>query len=161
MNATLARKLRFSDAAYAINTTPKTLRNWLARGLVQIHTPNVEGGWNEYSFIDIAILALVRTFVKHGVDLLTANDLANITMQNSLPKLLHVENPDERLPLMWSNSRLRLYRSEEGWHLEWSPNYAPLPEPAHAYININVEAIFREAFERAKESANEGGGAGD
>lgn len=181
MNATLARKLRFSDAVYAINTTPKALRNWLQRGLVEIHTPKQEGGWNEYSFIDIAILALVRTLVTWGVNVPTASKIANTIMTDFYPRLLHLQNPENMpagaLALTWSNQRLYLFQDGDDWQmhhvalydtkLDRVEGFEPgLPssiamlrrekEPAPVFLSIDIETVLRTAFERANDSVNEG-----
>lgn len=121
MNATLAKKLRFSDAVYAINTTPKSLRLWLQRGLVKIDTERGETGWTEYSFLDIAILALVRTFVNFGVDVPTASDLAHAAM-NFFPKVMSgwknmSDAPAGVLSISWTNSRLHIWRENDEWQL--------------------------------------------
>lgn len=124
MNAILAKKLRFSDVVYAIDTTPKSLRLWLQRGLVEIHTPKREGGgWSEYSFRDIAILALVRSLVNFGVDVPTASSIANAIMGDRFfPQMVYLQNPDNMpvgaLALMWSNRRLYLYREGDDWKMK-------------------------------------------
>ncbi|QIG92878.1 MerR family transcriptional regulator [Bradyrhizobium sp. 6(2017)] len=183
MNATLARKLRFSDAAYAINTTPKTLRNWLQRGVVNIHTPQQEGGWTEYSFIDIAILALVRSLVSWGVSVPTASNIANKIMTDFFPDLLRLKDPENMpagvLASIWSNQRLHLVQEGDDWRIRHVALYDSkidsirnkgfnpgLPsgiaalrreiEPAPVFLTIDVETILRTAFERANESVNEG-----
>ncbi|MGE3917783.1 MAG: MerR family transcriptional regulator [Hyphomicrobiaceae bacterium] len=185
MNATLAKKLRFSDVVYAINGTPKSLRLWLQRGLVTIHTPKPEGAaWTTYSFIDIAILALVRQLVNFGVNVPTASAIANEVMTAFFPKLLNVQHPDKMpagaLAAMWTNRRLYVYPTEDDqWKMNcvalWESglsehrdeNFHPdLPsgvalirkeqEPAPVFLSIDVESVFRTAFERADESVNEG-----
>jgi hypothetical protein len=197
MNATMARKLRFSDVVYAINASPKSLRLWLQRGLVQIHTPKQEGGWTEYSFYDIAILALVRQFVNFGVTVPTASALANKVMTTFYPKLLNISEPDKMpagaLASMWTNQRLYVFTDDgDEWQMKWVALYhsdlgsraaraKALPdsaepwmadfdpglpsgmalvrkelEPAPVYLSIDVETVFRTAFERADESVNEG-----
>lgn len=199
MNATLARKLRFSDVVYAIGATPKSLRLWLQRGLVEIHTPKQEGGWTEYTFYDIAILALVRQFANFGVNVPTASALANKVMTDFFPNLLLVHEPDKMpagaLALMWTNRRLYVYPTEDGdnWQMRcvalWEsglgreaefakafPDRAAKPgmadfnadapsgialirkelEPAPVFLSIDVETVFRTAFERAEESVSEG-----
>ncbi|MGE0698780.1 MAG: MerR family transcriptional regulator [Hyphomicrobiaceae bacterium] len=184
MNATLARKLRFSDVVYAINGTPKSLRLWLQRGLVDIHTPKPAGSaWTEYSFIDIAILALVRTLVSWGVNVPTASKIANSIMNDFYPKLLHLQNPENMpagaLAMMWTNQRLHLFQEGDDWQLRHVALYDSkldpirnegfdpgLPsgvatlrreiEPAPVFLTIDIEAVLRTAFERANESVNEG-----
>lgn len=183
MNATLARKLRFSDAVYAIQTTPKALRNWLQRDLVEIHTPRQDGGWTEYSFIDIAILALVRQFVNFHVDVATASKFANTIMTVFYPQLLSVKNPEQMpagaLASMWTNQRLHIFQAGDDWQLRHVALYdskldakrnkgfnPSLPsgvadlrreiEPAPVFLTIDVETVLRTAFERADESVSEG-----
>lgn len=157
---TMASKVRFSDAVYAINTTPKSLRLWLQRGLVDIHTPQREGGWTEYSVADIAILALVRTLVRFGVTVPVASAFANAIVRDSFPKMLKLEQPDQMpagaLATLFADQRLRIFETDDGWTYDWSPNWQPKPEPARAYLVINVEPLLREAIARAAESANEG-----
>jgi hypothetical protein len=196
MNATMAKKLRFSDVVYAIGATPKSLRLWLQRGLVEIHTPKAEGGWTEYSFYDIAILSLVRQFANFGVDVPNASAMANEVMTTFFPQVMQVHNPDKMpaaaLALMWVNRRLYVYPTDDGWQMRcvalWEselgresafakqfpdrakPGMADFNsdapsgvalirkelEPAPAFLSIDVETVFRTAFERADESVNEG-----
>ena len=183
MNATLARKLRFADAVYAINTTPKSLRNWLQRDLVKIHTPRQEGGWTEYSFIDIAILVLVRQLVSWNVPVPTASEIANAIMTKFYPQLLNLKDPDKMpagaLAITWSNQRLQLFQQGDDWQIRHVALYDSkldavrnegfdprLPsgiatlrreiEPAPIFLTIDIEAVLSTAFERASQSVNEG-----
>jgi hypothetical protein len=163
MNATLAKRLRFSDAVYAIETTPKALRNWLQRGLVQIRTPlPPDGGWMEYSFYDIALLSLIRKLVDFGVDVSTASGIANSVFTDFFPNMLSIAEPDEMpagaLAAMWDNTRLLVFPEGDGtrWRAVWHPLWDNRPDPAPAYISLDIEAIWRRAFERAAESADEG-----
>jgi hypothetical protein len=184
MNATLAKKLRFSDVVYAINSTPKSLRLWLQRGLVNIHTPKpAGGGWTEYSFIDIAILALVRSLVSWGVNVPTASKIANAIMTEFFPSMLQLKDPENMpagaLAMSWTNRRLYLYQDGDDWRMKlatlWESKLDPvrneefdpqLPsgiatlrrelEPAPVFLSIDVETLLRIAFERANDSVNEG-----
>jgi hypothetical protein len=184
MNATLGKKLRFSDVVYAIGTTPKSLRLWFQRDLVQIHTPKPEGGaWTTYSFIDIAILALVRTFVNFGMGVPAASEVANAAMRDFFPQMLSVKDPDNMpagaIALLWSNARLQLFQSGDEWQIRhvalWQSDLDPardegfdphLPsgvarlrselEPAPVFLSIDVETVLRTAFERANDSVTEG-----
>ncbi len=184
MQATMAKKLRFSDVVWAINTSPKSLRLWLQRGLVEIHTPKPErGGWTEYSFIDIAILALVRQLVSWGVNVPTASAIANSIMTQFFPDMLRLQNPENMpagaLAMSWTNRRLYLYQDGDDWKMKlatlWeskldardNPGFDPqLPsgvaslraelEPAAVFLSIDVETVLRTAFERAVDSVHEG-----
>ncbi|MGX1495167.1 hypothetical protein ACSSV1_000188 [Labrenzia sp. MBR-25] len=79
MTDLLDRKLRFSDVAYAINTTPKSLRNWLQRKQVRL-TTHEDSGWREFNLVDVAILAIVRRLVDFGVPVEDASDVANVAV---------------------------------------------------------------------------------
>ena len=59
MNPLLDFKIRFSDAAYAIESTPKALRNWIQKGQVTLVSEDT-GGWREFSLAEIAILAVIN-----------------------------------------------------------------------------------------------------
>lgn len=121
MNATMAKKLRFGDAVYAIGTTPKALRNWLQRGLVKLNSPpNEDLSWTEYSFIDIAILALTKTFVDFGFNVSTASHMANQTL-NFFPQIMTLQKPADApagvLALSWTNRRLQVFQVGDEWDL--------------------------------------------
>lgn len=120
MNAKLSKKLRISDVARAIGATPKSVRLWLDRGLVEIHTAKPEGGgWTEYSFRDIAILALVRSLVDFGVDVSTASFIANKTINYNFfyRASTGTENNNDfagELMVFWKNHKILLYKEEFG-----------------------------------------------
>ncbi|MCB1343126.1 MAG: MerR family transcriptional regulator [Pseudooceanicola sp.] len=184
MNATLSKKIRFSDAVYAIGTTPKSLRLWLQRGVVDLHSEAPEGGWHEFSFVDIGILAITRKLSDFGVPVAEAGKIANMIMGDDFyPQMHYVQNPGNIpagvLASVWSNQRLYVYRNGDGWTLEHVALYEThlsrlhdegfdpeLPsgvaelrkefEPDAVFISIDVEAVLRTAFTRAEESISEG-----
>ena len=164
MDETLGRKLRFGDVAYAIGATPKALRLWLQRELVTIRTPKAEDGrWSEYSFVDVAILALVRTLSNFGVDIPNANAIANKIMGDHFFGPMKALNdpgaPAGVLALIWSNRRLRIHRPGDVWELQvidlWKAASESPAEPA-VYLTLDVESVLRAAFARASESVNDG-----
>jgi hypothetical protein len=182
MNNTFSKRLRFSDAVYAIQTTPKALRLWLQRGLVKLHSvPQEEGGWSEYSFLDIGILALTRKLADFGVPIATASQIANFAMTRVFPRVLddNASLPATALALMWSNRRLQIFHEDGDWQMKvvalWESDLSRIRdedfdpempsgvsslrreiEPSNAYLTLDVEALLRGAFARATESANEG-----
>jgi hypothetical protein len=113
MSAKILKKLRFSDVVYAIGSTPKSVRLWLQRGLVEINTPKSDsGGWTEYNFHDIAILALVRSLVDFGVDVRSSSAISNEILSDHffpMPDALTWERPGAAAGF-WSNRRLFIYR---------------------------------------------------
>jgi len=86
MSPILDRKLRFSDVAFGIDATPKTLRNWLQRDQVTL-TSSGEGGWRDFSIIDVALLAIVRKLVTFGVPLDDADGIASAVVMRQVKVL--------------------------------------------------------------------------
>lgn len=178
MNAALSKKLRFSDVAYAIDSTPKALRLWLQRGLVVIDTPQpAGGGWTEYSFRDIAILAFVRALVNFGVEVPAASAIANKALgDHFFPELKGVD-PDRvsagALAIPWINRRLYIHRDGDAWCISlvdlWKTELGIDPrlpsslsllrrefEPAPVFVSVDVESVLLTAFKRANESLSAG-----
>ncbi|MGV3456306.1 helix-turn-helix domain-containing protein [Sphingomonas sp.] len=72
-----SEKFRFGDVAKAIGTSPKSLRNWLQRGQVQLSSPEPQGSnWRDFSSDDIAQLAIVRRLVDFGIEVRVADQLS-------------------------------------------------------------------------------------
>lgn len=148
---------RFSDVAFAIDATPKALRNWLQRDQVDLFSEAPEGGgWRKYPLIDVAILALVRQLVTFGINVETASSLANTI-------LLKMQGRDwlEREPgsfLMFWINRMVLITPDQGeaepgdassWSLaiRWANDLRKPPGPA--FLILSPGRIMRTAFNRA------------
>jgi len=170
VNATLSKKLRFSDAVHAMQTKPKTLRNWLQRNLVELDTPRSAGdqGWAEYSFTDIALLVLTKTFADFGFSVPDASTMARRTLdQAQQPFMSKPENaPAQIIYLWWAGRVLHVFRNPAGeWRLSVARDAGAFstsaqdraPPPSYAFLTIDVRKILQEAFARADESNNEGG----
>jgi hypothetical protein len=59
------KKLRFSDVAKAIESTPKALRKMLQNPGLVLPAP-VTDGWTEFSLVQIAVLAVARRLIEFG-----------------------------------------------------------------------------------------------
>lgn len=148
------RKLRFSDAAYAIDAPPKSLRNWLQREQVVLPGEH-DGGWRAFSYLDIAVLALVRPLVEYGLLVREANDIAHAAL-NMFPQGFGIaELSPTGLTMLWTNRTLLVWRDGGGWRLHVSDNWQPAV-PSSAYLALHVETIWRTAFDRAAESNSDG-----
>lgn len=167
-NQLLERKLRFSDVAYAIDSPPKALRNWLQRRQVALFSDDLSDGWREFSFADIAVLALVRKMVDFGVPVETANGLAhNAVAMFQIDRFKNM--PPTVLATIWHNRTLVAWPTgSNSWALNSFGNWQDPRDiaaaltaegqttPASAYLSIDVEAVLRTAFERAQESVSVG-----
>lgn len=147
----LDRKLRFSDVVYAIESTPKAVRNWLARGQVElVFNDGRESGWQEFSIADVVVLALVRKLVNFGMKVPEASDLANVAML-ALPQGMDREavGPETLLADHLRGKALLAWQSAEGeWHVKLAYGFTHHP-PASSYAVILLEPVIRRAIERA------------
>lgn len=167
MIATMARKLRFGDAAYAIGATPKTLRHWLVRDQVRLVSDQRESGWAEYSFADIAILALVRVFATFGWPVKAADLMAHRTLEffpDFLEAIARIPDdlPSTILAFPWVNRRLAVTYDADNpdqCRLVIIDMWKKEEPPAAVFLSVDVEAVLRRAFARALESVTEGGSA--
>ncbi|MCT8992042.1 MerR family transcriptional regulator [Chelativorans sp. SCAU2101] len=148
MNALMDRKLRFSDVAYAIDATPKSLRNWLQRKQVSL-TTSEGSGWREFNLADVAILALVRQMVDFGLTVEEASDFANVIIMGHRvtydPNATHFAHA-----VRFVGERLLLWRSQGEWLMrivdadEMKPGEYP-----DAYISIALSPVVARAVQRA------------
>jgi hypothetical protein len=133
-----------------------------------------DGGWREFSYADIAILAMVRKLVDFGIGVETASLMAREALKNFPLVLKHSNTPPEALtalfaPYLWviwpeadDQWRLRLVSkpdSEFGMAMAASMANAlriGTGQEITAYITLNIEGILRKAFDRARESSANG-----
>ncbi|OHT22180.1 hypothetical protein [Edaphosphingomonas haloaromaticamans] len=117
MSSLADRKTRFSDAAKAIETTPKALRNWIARRQVVLYGQEDTRVWHDFSLADVASLAITRRLVDFGLKVEEANVLARrilSTLQG--PQFAHAED-FEKLMGFWEERRVAVCHELEGWRL--------------------------------------------
>jgi hypothetical protein len=157
MNSKAGKKLRFSDVVYAIDTTPRSLRVWLQRDQVTLsEKADNEGGWAEFSFADIGILALTRRLVHFGLGVEVANTIAHghvVRSVNTMKRHFKLEDaPAEVLLSPFLETRLVILRNSEGdWDSQLVSIADGFDEPGDAYAVFNIAEILRTAFERAEE----------
>ena len=58
--------LRLADAASASGLTKKDIRNWLDRGILSLFSEQ-EQGWVDFSYADVAMLALVAEMTRASI----------------------------------------------------------------------------------------------
>jgi hypothetical protein len=66
------KKLRFSDAVNAIESTPKALRKMLQNPGLVLPVP-VSDGWKEFSLVQIAVLTIARRLIEFGFSVESAS----------------------------------------------------------------------------------------
>lgn len=101
--------LRFSQAVYASGLKPKSLRNWLDRGIVTPFSDREEG-WHEFSHADIAMLALLAEITGAGVAVSVASGIARAVVEDTgLVTGSHVEWPANALVGIFTNKLLLIW----------------------------------------------------
>lgn len=159
MSPILDPKLRFSDVVYAIETTPKTLRNWLQRDQVTLDSQKPEeGGWREFSFVDVAILALTRRLVDFGITVENASKLAHTIltfMQGDRWMTIakgYKNMPPEVLASFWVNRSVLIAKDGDDWQLQIWNRWDPIPTAfADAALILHPEDVLRRAMSRASD----------
>lgn len=157
MSPILDPKLRFSDVVYAIEITPKALRNWLQRDQVTLDSKKPdEGGWREFSFVDVAILAVTRRLVEFGVTVENASKLAHtiLTHMQGDAWMMMVRGfknaPPEILATFWANRSVLIAKEGDEWALQIWDRWKPFPaDAADAALILNPEGVLRRALSRA------------
>lgn len=148
--------LRFSDVAFAIEATPKTLRNWLQRDQVTLFSDSGGTGWREFSYPDVALLAVVRRLVRYGMKVEIADALAHKIVVE-MPGEKWMEMKGGRLASrFWQNRRVALWPTGEdddsaGWQLKirdgWKRHNR---DPDLDFLTMAPGAVIDRAFKRAE-----------
>ena len=159
----LERKLRFSDVVFAIDTSPKALRNWLQRSQVSLISPTpLEGGWREFSLADVAVLALTRALVDFGINVEDASNLAGYILSGMQGEewFEREEASAETLSMFWVNRAVLIAREvgAERWHVKIWNMWQDFPKDfSPACIVLRPEDILRRAVARGMSGAEESG----
>ena len=151
-------KLRFSDVAHAIGTTPKSLRNWLSRDQVSLSSQKPATGWREFEYDDIPKLALVRRIVDFGIEVPKADYIAEGILKHGVVNMTDAPTLPVELP---DGTRLEIRDVDAVlWPSEGDWNYSPFFQSAQiepaitqnlAALNLRIGRIIAEAYLRIKE----------
>jgi hypothetical protein len=161
MTSIVDRKIRFSTAAFAIDATPKSLRNWLARG--QLGFPGSvgnDGGWVSFSLVDISILAVTRKLVDFGVKVEEASRQARAAVLGPLFKGGNGLNPrnedigEEGINTLFQGLMLICWPDPNyafGWQSHLMRVGEELSPPVNAYLAIAFDDVVATALRRTRE----------
>ena len=142
-------KFRFSDVAHAIDTTPKSLRNWLQRSQVSLNSSQpADGRWRFFELEDVASLALVRAIVRFGIEVKEADIVARgiIGQQEDL---FSVGNDDA---IHVSDFGIYLWPFEDSWKFTAFDRVSPfweMTDLSEQAIVLRAGVIISRAFDRA------------
>ena len=156
MNAIADKKIRFSDAVYAIETTPKSLRKWLQNSKFSLVSAQNEGEWKSFSFADIVCLAIMRKLVDFCVGVDEANDVSLKVVRGSIGPLLRSKNmPPQALSAGFTGRKLLVWKVHEhfGFAVHSPPESIPKMD---AMLVIDLHNVVRRAIDRAIEIVSAG-----
>ena len=155
----MTKKLRFSDAALAIESTPKALRKMLQNPTLVVPKPP-QDGWSEFSQVHIAVFAVARRLIEFGFSVAGASSAGCFVVFTALPEAGAFErrplNSGEFLGVL-SDHYLKVVMNEgvPRWEVIVSPHWPLLgvEDQARATLILPIKAIVQRAFERAGVSA--------
>lgn len=164
----LYKKLRFSDVALAIETSPKSLRNWLQRGQVELFTDR-DDGWHEFTYGDVAVLAIVRKLVDFGVGVPMASQIAHEALAMFPEGLRRGIQFPRFLVVPWEPYSLLVWPDGgDAWRLNTFENVRGIDglkrllsnlgkeKPITAFLFIDMAGVLSNALGRARECATNG-----
>jgi DNA-binding transcriptional MerR regulator len=154
------RGLRFSTVAYAIDTTPKSLRKWLQSGKVTLDS-DTGTGWRAFTLYDVAILAIMRRLVDFGVGVEEAGRIARTPVATaaervdlrhwfSLQSLVVIRQLDQgktQYRFLRQKIRPRIGTKMEIWDVLDSDS------EFDASLNLNLDRIVNRALDRISDDA--------
>ena len=142
-------RLKVPDAAYAIGTTPKAIRQWFTKG--QIVLPQVrasKGEVAEFADPDLCFLALLVQFLDYGATVREANALCQIAFEKA-----EVEPTDADQLAPWKGKHLWLMRHERKhlWSVGLWPAKRSPKEEWTASLVLDVHRLLTDVLARADE----------
>lgn len=95
MNQLTGLTYSFTEAALAAGVGPKTLRNWVDRGLINLDADaNREGdGWRRFTLYDVLRLAVTRELVEFGVSVSESFRIADALLSRAQMLLMYKNTP--------------------------------------------------------------------
>lgn len=139
MNPTTQATIRISDAATAIGMNTKALRNWMKK--VQfIEDRDNERGWRSFSFLDVAILAVMKQAVAFGFEVEDAEEFSGAAILKALGPLVQSKNlPPRAMLAALTGKFLHLYHaSDEDMMVLTNFNEVPPRYPARLTIDLHT-----------------------
>ena len=143
------KKIRLSDVANAIGRSSKVIRNWLERDQIQFFTGSSKG-WRNFSYLDVAVLAIVSKLTEFGLKVEDANAIAVATV-SEYPVIVEAPwTPPLALATIYTAKRLIIWRFEDQWMSSLiSEGERRGPQRAgvgNTYIDMDVAGLLVSVF---------------
>jgi hypothetical protein len=153
--ATKQKKLRFSDVAYAIESTPKALRKMLQNPELVLPVP-VSDGWTEFSMVQIAVLAIARRLIEFGFSVQSAsiNSCFIVLESMAVASQSATKNFTAATFLRLVSDSFAIVYFDEGHFkidMKHGPRWPAVPNglQARPVLVVPIGAVVKRAFDRA------------
>lgn len=150
---TIDKKIRLVDAARAANTTVNSVKNWLARGQVDLFSDKPDEGWREFFLWDVQLLALVRILINYGMPPSSAGNAARAIISEYISTPI----PDDLFPLsakrLWLGRVVLIWRTKDNeWKVRDIISIEAIKEAdLRSALIVDVSAVIDDIFERLRE----------
>jgi DNA-binding transcriptional MerR regulator len=150
------KKLRLAEVAVALNVTPKLIRNWVSAEEFDLAgTPDrAENKWREYSFFDVAHLAIAAKAIRYGFSIGEAHDHAGGVLAQVLGPLANAgrlaDMPAGVLEAICRGKDLYLFKLSDGETVSIVTPLQPLPRYDGA-LHIDLEYCIAMVFAGLRE----------
>lgn len=151
------RKIRLGEVASALNLSPKLIRNWTANDKFDlIALPNrVAEKWREYSYLDVAHLAIAAQAIRYGFSIGEAHDFAGAALVRVLGDIARIPGALARAPggvieAICRGKNLYLVKLSDGEAVSLITPFENMPR-YHGAVHIDLEMCVHVAFSGLKE----------
>lgn len=143
MNPTTTATIRISDAAAAIGMNTKALRNWMKK-VKFIEDRDSDRGWRSFSFMDVAILAVMKQAVSFGFEVDDAEEFAVASIFKAMGPMVQSKNMPPRAMLAGLTGKfLHVYHaSDEPIMVLTNFNEVPPQYPSRLTIDLHITVSF-------------------
>ena len=152
MSFDIDKKIRLVDAARAADTTVNSVKNWLARGQVELFSSQPDDGWRDFDLWDVQLLALVRILINYGMPPSSAGSAARAIITDRISTPI----PHDMFPLaakrLWLGRVALVWRTEDNeWHAGSINSIEAIKEAGiRSALIVDVPAVIDAVFERLK-----------
>jgi hypothetical protein len=146
------KKIRLGEVANALGVPPKLIRNWTAAQEFDLFgSPDrPQNKWREYSYFDVAHLAIAAQMIRYGFSVAEAHDFAGATLARLFEPLLAMGSRFGKAPAgvieaACQNKDLYLFKLSDGDVVAIMTPMDQLPRYPAA-LHIDLLACIGSAF---------------
>lgn len=146
------KKIRLGEVATALNVAPKLIRNWTASEKFDLNRSSDKEAekWRQYSYLDVAHLAIASQAIRYGFTIGEAHDFAGAALADVLGPIATRPGSLERAPggiieALCRGKNLYLFKLSDGESVSFITPFRELPR-YHGAVHIDLEMCVGMAF---------------